>query len=114
MTDAYHGSSNWRAADLAEPGEWMIQLTDAQIADLDNALRTAMAAGITIDRLTRQNFKLEVFDKLVPEVQERLENGRGLLVLRGLPAQKYSRDELRLMYWGMGLYLGTAVSQSSK
>ena len=114
MTDAYHGPSNWRAADLAETGEWMIQLSEAQIADLDNALRTALAAGITIDKLTKENFKLEVFDKLVPEVRERLENGRGLVVLRGLPAQKYSRDELRLMYWGMGLYLGTAVSQSSK
>ena len=114
MTDPYHGKSNWLAADLKDPREWMIQLSAAQIADLDNALRSAKAAGITIDKLTKRSFPLEVFDKLVPEVQDRLENGRGIVVLRGLPAEKHSRDDLRLMYWGMGLHLGTAVSQSSK
>ena len=114
MTDAYHGKSNWLAADMEDSKEWMIQLSTAQIADLDNALRAAMAAGVTIDKLTKQSFPLELFDKLVPEIQDRLENGRGVVVLRGLPANNYARDELRLMYWGMGLYLGTAVSQSSK
>ncbi|MFM9928379.1 TauD/TfdA family dioxygenase [Variovorax sp. H27-G14] len=114
MTDAYHGKSNWLAADLKDPKEWMIQLSEAQIADLDNALQAAKSAGVTIDKLTKQSFPLEVFSQLIPEVQDRLENGRGLVVLRGLPAEKYSREDLRLMYWGIGLYMGTAVSQSSK
>jgi hypothetical protein len=114
MTDAYHGQSNWLAADMKDPAEWMIQLSTSQLADLDGALRAAKAAGITIDRLTKTNFPLQVFDQLVPEIQDRLENGRGIVVLRGLPAESYSKDDLRLMYWGMGLYLGTAVSQSSK
>jgi hypothetical protein len=112
--DACHGKSDWRAADMADTREWIIQLTPAQLADLDQALQSAKAAGITIDKLTKTSFPLSVFDKLVPEIQERLENGRGIVVLRGLPAENYSRDDLRLMYWGMGLYLGTAVSQSSK
>jgi hypothetical protein len=114
MTDAYHGKANWVAADMKDSKEWLIQLSAAQINDLDNALRSAKAAGVTIDKLTKETFPLEVFDKLVPEVQDRLENGRGVVVLRGLRGDNYSRDDLRLMYWGMGLYLGTAVSQSSK
>ncbi|MDW5442360.1 TauD/TfdA family dioxygenase [Polaromonas sp. SM01] len=112
--DAYHGKSNWLAADMADTREWIIQLSPEKIADLDHALQEAKNAGISIDKLTKQNFPLTVFDKIVPEIQDRLENGRGIVVLRGLPAQKYSRDDLRLLYWGMGLYLGTAVSQSSK
>ncbi len=114
MTDTYLGKANWLAADMKDTNEWMISLSAALIADLDNALQSAKAVGVTIDKLTKDNFPLEVFDKLVPEIQDRLENGRGIVVLRGLPAEKYSRDDLRLMYWGMGLYLGTAVSQSSK
>lgn len=114
MTDTYHGKANWLAADMKDTNEWMIHLSGAQIADLDNALQAAKSAGVTIDKLTRDNFPLEVFNKLVPEIQDRLENGRGIVVLRGLPAEKYSRDDLRLMYWGMGLYIGIAVSQSSK
>jgi hypothetical protein len=114
MTDAYHGKSNWLAADMADPREWIIQLSREQIADLDQALQFARSHGVTIDKLDKQSFPLKAFDKLVPEVQDRLENGRGVVVLRGLPANDYAKDDLRLMYWGMGLYLGTGVSQSSK
>lgn len=113
-TGPIHCNANWFAVDMKNPAEWVIHLSEVQIADLDNALRTAQAGNVAIDKLTKERFPLEVVDKLVPEIQERLENGRGLVVLRGLPAEKYSRDELRLMYWGLGLYLGAAVSQSSK
>src|SRR5262245_21653026 len=64
--------------------------------------------------LTRENFPLEGFDALVAEIQDRLENGRGIVVLRGFPALTYNKDDLRMIYWGLGLYLGTGVSQSSK
>ena len=114
MTDSYHGRSNWKASDMEDPAEWMIQLSAAQIADLDQALRAAKLAEISIDKLTRDDFALPSFSELVPEIHDRLENGRGVVVLRGLPAEKYPRADLRLMYWGLGLHLGTAVSQSSK
>ena len=114
MTDTYHGNANWLAEDMKDPAQWIIRLNNQQIAELDHALRTAQEAGITIDRLTKGTFPLTEFDVLIPEILDRLENGRGVVVLRGLPALKYQKDELRLMYWGLGLHLGTAVSQSSK
>lgn len=114
MTNTYDGPSNWTAETMKDTSEWIIQLSDAQIRALDDALRSTKDAGVTIDRLTRQNFPLTEFTELIAEVQERLEKGRGVVVLRGLPALNYSKDDLRLMYWGLGLYLGTAVSQSSK
>ena len=114
MTDAYHGNANWLAEDMKDPAQWIIRLSDRQIVALNYALRTAQKAGITIDRLTKETFPLTEFDALIPEVLDRLENGRGVVVLRGFPALNYEKEELRLLYWGLGLYLGTAVSQSSK
>ena len=32
--------------------------------------------------------------------------------MRGLPVGAYTKDDLRLLYWGIGTHLGTAVSQS--
>ncbi|WP_418319398.1 TauD/TfdA family dioxygenase [Piscinibacter sakaiensis] len=43
-----------------------------------------------------------------------LEDGLGFCVLRGLPADRYTKDDMRLLYWGMGLHLGTAVTQSNR
>ena len=114
MKDDYHGPANWTAETMQDTSEWIIQLSDQQLSALDHALRSARQAGMTIDRLTKDTFPLHGFDALIDEVRERLENGRGVVVLRGLPALDYNKDELRLMYWGLGLYLGTGVSQSSK
>lgn len=114
MADDYTGPANWRAKDLEDELEWIIHLTPEQIAAIDAALKAARAAGATLPTLTRENFPLKGFDTLIADVQNRLENGRGIVVLRGLPALQYKKDDLRLIYWGLGLYLGTGVSQSSK
>lgn len=114
MSDDYNGPANWLAEDLKDESEWIIHLTEAQIKAIDHALQAAKANGATLPTLTRQNFPLEGFDALVAEVQDRLENGRGLAVLRGFPALNYGKDDLRMIYWGLGLYFGTGVSQSSK
>jgi hypothetical protein len=42
-----------------------------------------------------------------------LETGRGIVLLRGLPLE-YSPDDLRMVYWGIGAHLGTAVSQGGR
>ena len=115
MTDDYSGPANWMADDLqGHEEEWIVHFTPQQIETIDRALRSARQAGATLATLTRENFALPGFETLVADVRERLENGRGIVVLRGFPALNYGKDDLRLIYWGLGLHLGTAVSQSSK
>ncbi len=108
------GPANWMAADMADQREWVINLSPAQISALDRATRDAIAAGETLATLTRENFRLDGFSDLFADVLQRLEDGRGVAVVRGLPALGYTKDELRLMYWGIGKHAGMAVSQSSK
>ena len=46
--------------------------------------------------------------------RDHLENDLGIFVLRGFPVERYSKGDLRMIYWGVGLHMGVAVSQSSK
>ena len=43
-----------------------------------------------------------------------LENDCGMFLIRGLPVERYSVEDMRLVYWALGKYLGRAVTQSSK
>ena len=104
----------WMAADLANEDRWIHRLSTAEISDVDQALAATKRGGQTIETLTRDNFKLEVLPKTLEKVLEKLEDDLGLYVLRGLPVTKYTKAEQRLIYWGVGLYLGTPVTQSSK
>ena len=110
--DHHHNSAAWLAADLQDPAEWMIHLTPAQVTDVDAALKAC--SSVEIANITKKNFPLPSLAALVPDVLDRLENGRGLAVVRGFPALNYTKEELRKIYWGLGKHFGTAVSQSSK
>ena len=104
----------WMASDLANEDRWIHKLSAAEIADIDQALAATKRDGLNIETLTRENFRLQVLPKTLATVLDRLENDFGLFVLRGLPVGKYSKDEQRLIYWGVGLHLGSPVTQSSK
>jgi hypothetical protein len=41
-----------------------------------------------------------------------MRDGRGFLVLRGLPVERHGDDEVGLIFWGLGRYLGTPLHQN--
>ena len=41
-------------------------------------------------------------------------HGRGFVLLRGLPVERFSLEELRSLYWSLGQHLGTPVTQNVK
>jgi hypothetical protein len=104
--------ADWRAADLTTSSDWIDRFTGADCAEIDAAFRTAQARGATLETLTREDFPLPTVAARINAARDAIENGRGIRVLRGLPTAPYSKDDLRLIYWGLGRHLGTAVSQS--
>ena len=75
-------------------------------------MQSAKRAGHDCASLTREAFPLDDMLPVIERIRDRLENGLGLHVLRGVPTWNYQKPDLRLMYWGLGLHLGTPVSQS--
>ena len=106
--------TGWVAEDLKNTSQWIHHLSVAELEALDQALVSAQKSGQTFETLTKENFPLPALRPTFDRVLQEIEEGLGFFVVRGLPAQKYTKDDLRLMYWGIGLHLGTAVTQSSR
>jgi hypothetical protein len=49
---------------------------------------------------------------VIEEILRQIKDGRGFVLLRGLPVEDYSKDELGLIFWGIGTHLGRGLSQS--
>jgi hypothetical protein len=64
--------------------------------------------------MTRDDFAIPGLAPLLAEVSQALEDGRGLVLLRGIPVERYTEDELRIVYWGLGLHLGTPRYQNAR
>ena len=105
--------SVWRGADMSKRTDWIYRLNAEEIAEIDAAYRQLVARGIALNDIERENFPLPRFAKIAARAQDAIENGPGIFLIRGFPAQNYEMLALRMIYWGMGKYLGTAVTQSS-
>jgi hypothetical protein len=108
------GPDVWRGEDLARSTDWIRTLTTAEVDELDAALRAVQRRGLDWRKLTREDFAIPGLAGTLAAVSRDLEHGRGLVLLRRIPVERYREDELRTIYWGLGLHLGTPRYQNAQ
>ena len=107
----------WCGADLAATDDWVIELTGEQAAELTAAGAAAAAGagraagGRMPYAVTGEAFPLPTLTHVCRDIQERLEGGRGVVLLRGVPVTEHTEEELALLLWGLGTHVGTAEPQ---
>jgi alpha-ketoglutarate-dependent taurine dioxygenase len=104
--------SAWRPADFASPADYTIELMASQLRDLEHAMARVKAAGLGLDDLGREHFELPSLRPVIDEIRGQIEKGRGFVVVRRLPVEAYSKDDLAMIFWGIGTHLGHGLSQS--
>ena len=114
LSPTLDGRAAWTGQELERSGDWIRVLDDAQRQEIAAALDYAQRRGRCFPNVTRDDFPLPRTAPLLADIAEELENGRGAVRLRGLDAARYTEDELRQVFWGIGCHLGTALYQSAK
>ena len=102
----------WTGDEIKNSTRWIRDLTPAHVAALDTALQAVKAKGLGWEQVTKENFPLQGMDDLLDSIREELENGSGIMKLRGWPVAKYDEADLRRMYNGFGHHIGTPVFQN--
>ena len=102
----------WYRHELEADGSWIWSFEKEHIEELDAALRLSQEKGLDMFRVTKDDFPLPSFGKVLDALLDELEHGRGVVLMRGFPVERYNTDELRRLYWGMGAHMGTAESQN--
>ncbi|RMX07594.1 TauD/TfdA family dioxygenase [Corticibacter populi] len=109
------GPAAWRGSELADTGHWIHHLSADTVTALVAAQRQVAAQGLTAPAFGKDDFPIP--PALVTEIAgwaDTLENGQGFLLLRGLPASQLDEDALATIYYGIGLHMGTPVTQNER
>jgi hypothetical protein len=77
-------------------------------------LRAVEREAQPVYEMTSGNFPLPRFGGELRKISEELETGRGFVQIKGLPIERYTLQQAKLIYWGIGTYLGRAISQNAK
>src|ERR1700736_431903 len=104
--------SAWKVADFKTPADYTIELSATQLQDIERAMGQMKAAGLGLDDLQREHFEVPSLRPVIDEIRREIEDGRGFVVVRRLPVEDYSKDEIGMIFWGIGTYLGRGLSQS--
>ena len=107
-------AASWHAADFVGDQSWLMHFTDAEIAALDQAVAAVMARGLRFPDFGIDDFPLTGWAERLRSFADELENGRGFLLARGLPVDRYSDEEIEIAYYGIGLHLGQPVRQNPR
>jgi len=102
----------WRGETLAREASWIVTLTEAEVADVDRALATAKASGVPLEEIQREHFPLTAMRSRLEQAVAEMYDGRGFVLLRGLPVRRYTDDDVGLIFWGFGRYMGAPLYQN--
>jgi len=102
----------WRSEDVADNSQWIEQLGGAEVDELDAALRRALEHSENVLEIQREHFPLPNLQRRLKKIEGDLINGRGFSLLRGVPREKYSQEEMEMIYWGIGMHLGAPWPQN--
>ncbi len=109
------GPSAWIGADMrGRETEWSYRLSPSEIAEIETALKSVQARGVGIAEIRRDDFPLPTLGPVLDRLRAEVLDGRGFVLLRGVPVEDRPIAESAAVYWGIGSYFGSARSQNAK
>src|SRR3546814_3374568 len=77
-------------------------------------MRGTQARGLGIADSGQSDFPLPTFGPELLAIRDEIVNGRGFVLIRGIPVERYTVAEAAAIYYGIGTWLGNARSQNAK
>lgn len=106
------GSCVWNGTEMGPNHRWLKQVPPVVLEQLDAALERVQQ--LEWRGITRHNFPLPGAAAFFDEVREELESGTGMVKMCGLDVSRYSQEQLRRIWYGIGCHLGTPMYQNRR
>lgn len=89
----------WTVADLARENSWQYNLTDGDIVELQTALDSVKRRKLGVPDIASKDFPIRGFGEKLRDILDELEEGRGVFLIRGLPMERYSKQDAGTIFW---------------
>lgn len=105
----------WYGPEMARRSDWLMPLSATEIAEIESATKALAAREADIAAIKATDFPLPTLGaRLKARVEKEVLGGRGFLLMRGLPVERWTMRESATAFFGIGSHLGSARSQNGK
>jgi hypothetical protein len=106
------GPSAWYGPDVADRSEWVEVLSPEELSEIEVAGRRLAQADVDWQSLRKSDFPLPALETRLSRVLHEVLEGRGFVLLRGLPVERWGRRLSAIAFLGVGLHWGNLRSQN--
>jgi hypothetical protein len=112
VSSSLQGACVWKGSEMERSDRWVKELPAVVSEQIASALEEVM--DLEWRRINRDNFLLPEAKGFFDEVREELENGCGMVKIRGLDIGRYGEEQLRRLWYGVGWNFGTPMYQNRR
>jgi Taurine catabolism dioxygenase TauD, TfdA family len=109
---AIGGRSAWYGPDIANRADWIEHLSPSELAEIEGAAQRLGKTDMDWQSLGRDDFPLPTLKTRISNFLYQVLEGRGFVLLRGLPIEQWGRRLSAIAFLGLGLYWGNLRSQN--
>jgi len=105
--------SAWYGPDLKGRTDWIEGLSEAEIAEVENAARELAESSFDLTSISSDDFPLSTLGPRLHHLLDEVLNGRGFVLIQALPVQRWTKREAAIAFLGIGTHLGSLRMQNA-
>jgi hypothetical protein len=102
----------WRGSEIKGKDDIAFDLTARHAAALEEVLQRINKTSALSD-IAPEDCRHPALDADLERVFNEIQEGRGIVIVRGIPVEHHSVEDVRRMFWALGAHFGRGVSQSA-
>jgi hypothetical protein len=110
-------ASAWYGQDLRERTDWIERLSEAEIGEVDSAineLENELAkSSVDLTSINTEDFPLPTLGPRLRLLLDDVLRGRGFVLIKALPVERWTKREAAVAFLGIGLHLGNLRMQNA-
>lgn len=108
------GASAWYGPDMAARGDWIEELSELEIGEVESAAERLASSEVDIASIRQPDFPLPTLAARLRRILDDVLTGRGFALIRRLPVESWSRRKAATAFFGLGSHLGNARMQNAQ
>src|SRR5215213_11551395 len=109
-----HHSAAWYGPELAGRGDWIERLSETDVREVESAVKQLREWRRDFTTITAQDVPLPTLGPRLHGILDEVMNGRGFVLIKGLPVEGWSRREAAVAFLMIGVQLGNLRMQNAE
>jgi len=110
-------ASAWYGRDLKRRTDWIERLSEAEIAEVESAtkqLAKLAKSSVDLTLINTEDFPLPTLGPRLRQLLEEVLSGRGFVLIKALPVERWTKREAAIAFLGIGAHLGSLRMQNAE